>query len=129
MRREVVPQARLAQLGVQAADAAGAGDGLGVAERRDGAQSAGHFGQAFFNRFAVTRLHRRADLVAYRAAEARAAIGVEHLEECRIAGAHETDGEVVRVIVQTEFGEGREFDLAGENLAVHQHAVAIEDHR
>ena len=92
-------------------------------------QRTGDFRQPLGHGLAQLVVHGPADFIDDRTAQPRLSVGIECGEERAVAHAHEAGGEFVPVIVQADGIKNLGLHLMGQDLAVHENAVTVEDHR
>jgi hypothetical protein len=127
VRREVIPQPRLAQLVFELPGLARACDRFRTAKLRDGLFDPGNRREALLAYRTLSRIHTLAEGVRQIAVQARNRILRQRGIERVVTHAHKAGNELRLFIVQAVLGQQRALNLDRDDLAVHQNTVAIED--
>ena len=128
MRREEIPQSGLAQLVAETLVRARTRNRFGQRERGHRVADARHGGELLLVQRVLARIRRgRGNRPATHGRGAYANPRRERGIERVVAHAHEAGDELGRLIGQAVLGEQHGLGLDGDDFAVDEHAVAIED--
>ena len=127
MRREEIPQCGLVQLAGETLFRARARDRLGPRKRGHRVVDARHGGELRLVQFVLARVDAGAEILRQATAEARVRILSQRGIERLVAHPHEARDELRRLVDQAVLGEQHGLGLDGDDFAVDEHAVAIED--